>query len=116
MIKEYDADRYSFIIRETQTGEIIENVSNGKSEIGVIYLSEHNEEVIQKLIKNNNLVFEELYIAGPHIFICKDHPLASKKIITMEDLKPYPYLVYEQGNNNSFYFSEQNYTDTISLS
>lgn len=107
LIKEYDADRYSFIIRETQTGEIIEDVSNGKSEIGVIYLSEHNEEVIQKLIKNNNLVFEELYIAGPHVFICKDHPLASKKIITMEDLKPYPYLVYEQGNNNSFYFSEE---------
>ena len=107
LIKEYDADRYSFIIRETQTGEIIEDVSNGKSEIGVIYLSEHNEEVIQKLIKNNNLVIEELYIAGPHVFICKDHPLASKKIITMEDLKPYPYLVYEQGNNNSFYFSEE---------
>ena len=107
LIKEYDADRYSFIIRETQTGEIIEDVSNGKSEIGVIYLSAHNEEVIQKLIKNNNLVFEELYIAGPHVFICKDHPLASKKIITMEDLKPYPYLVYEQGNNNSFYFSEE---------
>ena len=33
--------------------------------------------------------------------------MASKKIITMEDLKPYPYLVYEQGNNNSFYFSEE---------
>ena len=46
LIKEYDADQYSFIIRETQTGEIIEDVANGKSEIGVIYLSEHNEEVI----------------------------------------------------------------------
>lgn len=107
LIKEYDADRYSFIIRETQTGEIIEDVSNGKSEIGVIYLSQHNEEVILKLIRNNNLVFEELYTASPHVFICKDHPLASKDIIAMEDLEPYPYLVYEQGNNNSFYFSEE---------
>ena len=107
LIKEYDADRYSFIIRETQTGEIIEDVANGKSEIGVIYLSEHNEEVIRKLIKNHNLVYEELFVASPHVFICKDHPLSSKEMIFMEDLMPYPYLVYEQGNNNSFYFSEE---------
>lgn len=107
LIKEFDADKYSFIIRETQTGEIIEDVSNGKSEVGVIYLSEHNEEVIRKLIKNNNLVFEEMYVAMPHVFICKNHPLASRAVITVEDLLPYPYLVYEQGNNNSFYFSEE---------
>lgn len=107
LIKEYDADQYSFIIRETQTGEIIDDVANGKSEIGVIYLSQHNEEVLQKLIKNNNLIFEELYVAGPHVFICKDHPLASEDVILPEQLKPYPYLVYEQGNNNSFYFSEE---------
>ena len=48
LIKEYDADQYSFIIRETQTGEIIEDVASGKSEIGVLYLSEHNEDVILK--------------------------------------------------------------------
>jgi len=107
LIKEFDADQYSFIIRETQTGEIIDDVANGKSEIGVIYLSEHNEEVINKLIRNNNLIFEELYIAAPHVFICKEHPLSGKNLITVEDLQPYPYLVYEQGDNNSFYFSEE---------
>lgn len=107
LIKEYDADRYNFIIRETQTGEILEDVANGKSEIGVIYLSEHNEEVLTKLIKNNQLVFEQLYVAKPHVFICREHPLADRDVITMEDLEPYPYLVYEQGNRNSFYFSEE---------
>lgn len=107
LIKEYDADQYSFTIRETQTGEIIDDVANGKSEIGVIYLSEHNQEVILKLVKNNNLEFEELYAAKPHVFICDEHPLAAKEIITMKDLMPYPYLVYEQGNRNSFYFSEE---------
>lgn len=107
LIKKYDADRYNFIIRETQTGEIMEDVANGKSEIGVIYLSEHNEEVLTKLIKNNQLVFEQLYVAKPHVFICREHPLADRDAITMEDLVPYPYLVYEQGNRNSFYFSEE---------
>lgn len=107
LIKKYDADQYSFIIRETQTGEIIDDVANGKSEVGIIYLSEHNEEVISKLIKNNDLVYEQLYVADPHVFICRNHPLASRNEITVEDLMPYPYLVYEQGNRNSFYFSEE---------
>lgn len=62
---------YNFIIRETQTGEIMEDVANGKSEIGVIYLSEHNEEVLTKLIKNNQLVFEQLYVAKPMFLYAK---------------------------------------------
>lgn len=107
VIKTFDADRYNFIMRETQTGEIIDDVANGKSEIGIIFLSEHNEEILSKLIRNNNLIFEELYIAKPHIFIYKHHPLAKKDKITLDDLTQYPYLVYEQGTRNSFYFSEE---------
>ena len=107
LIKEYDADQYNFILRETQTGEIIEDVGNGNSEVGVIFLAEHNEEVLSKLIHKKNLIFEELYQANPHVFICKDHPLASKNRISVDDLKPYPYLVFEQGEHNSFYFAEE---------
>ena len=107
LIKEYDSDQYGFIIRETQTGEIIDDVASGKSEIGVIYLSKHNEEILRKLIKKNNLEFEELFVAKPHVFISNEHPLAKKKKIKMDDLKPYPYLVYEQGDRNSFYFAEE---------
>jgi DNA-binding transcriptional LysR family regulator len=107
LIKEYDADQYSFILRETQTGEIIDDVSNGKSEIGVMFLSESNEELLRKLLKKNDLVYEELFVANPHIFICKGHPLADKESVTIEELKPYPYLVFEQGERNAFYFSEE---------
>lgn len=107
VIKTFDADRYNFIMRETQTGEIIDDVANGKSEIGIIFLSEHNEEILSKLIRNNNLIFEELYVAKPHIFIYKHHPLAKKDKVKLDDLTQYPYLVYEQGTRNSFYFSEE---------
>lgn len=107
LVKEFDADQYSFILRETQTGEIIDDVANGNSEIGIIYLSESNEEVLTKLIKKNELVYSELFSAKPHVFICKDHPLAQRDSVTPEELKPYPYLVFEQGERNSFYFSEE---------
>ena len=107
VVNEYDADEYNFILRETQTGEIIDDVANGSSEIGVLYLSEYNSEVLTKLIKKSNLVFEEIFTASPHVFIGKNHPLASHAVITLDELKPYPYLVYEQGERNSFYFSEE---------
>lgn len=107
VVNEYDAAEYNFTLRETQTGEIIDDVSNGNSELGILYLSENNEDVLHKLFKKNDLVFEEIFEASPHIFISKNHPLADKDNINLEELKPYPYLVYEQGERNSFYFSEE---------
>lgn len=107
VVNEYDANVYNFILRETQTGEIIDDVANGNSELGILYLSEHNEDVLTKLLKKNELIFEEIFKASPHVFISKNHPLANKEIITLDELKPYPYLVYEQGERNSFYFSEE---------
>lgn len=107
VVNEYDAAEYNFTLRETQTGEIIDDVANGNSELGILYLSESNEDVLCKLFKKNDLVFEEIFEASPHIFISKNHPLADKDRISLEDLKPYPYLVYEQGERNSFYFSEE---------
>lgn len=107
VVNEYDANVYNFILRETQTGEIIDDVANGNSEVGILYLSKHNEDVLTKLLKKNELVFEEIFKASPHVFISKNHPLANKDIITLDELKPYPYLVYEQGERNSFYFSEE---------
>ncbi|WP_294775255.1 LysR family transcriptional regulator [uncultured Eubacterium sp.] len=107
VVNEYDTAEYNFTLRETQTGEIIDDVANGNSELGILYLSESNEDVLHKLFKKNDLVFEEIFEASPHIFISKNHPLADKTNINLEELKPYPYLVYEQGERNSFYFSEE---------
>lgn len=107
VVNKYDAAEYNFTLRETQTGEIIDDVANGNSELGILYLSENNEDVLCKMFKKNDLVFEEIFEASPHIFISKNHPLADKDCISLEDLRPYPYLVYEQGERNSFYFSEE---------
>ena len=107
VVQTYDAAKYDFILRETQTGEIIDDVASGKSELGLLYLSESNETVLSKLLRKSELVFEELFTAAPHVFINKDHPLADRKCITLDELKPYPYLIFEQGDRNSFYFSEE---------
>jgi len=107
VINEYGKESYNFTIRETQTYEIIEDVSSLKSEIGVIYLNKGNQDVIGKLIKKNDLEFTPLFSADAHVFISDKNPLAKKDKITLEDLQPYPYLIYEQGEHNSFYFAEE---------
>lgn len=107
VIREFDANRYDFTLRETQTYEIIEDVSRLKSEIGILYTSSKNEEIILKLIKQNGLKFEELFVAKPHVFICANHPLADREVLDLKDLEEYPYLSFEQGEYNSFYFSEE---------
>lgn len=107
VIKRFDAEKYNFTLRETQTYEIIEDVSRLKSEIGILYTNSKNEEIIQKLVKKNDLEFTELFVAKPHVFISKNNPLCQKKLIEIEDLEPFPYLVFEQGEHNSFYFSEE---------
>ncbi|MBQ4537120.1 MAG: LysR family transcriptional regulator [Lachnospiraceae bacterium] len=107
VIREFGGSQYDFTLRETQTYEIIEDVSRLKSEIGILYTSSKNEEVILKIIKQNDLKFEELFVAKPHVFISSRHPLATKDMITLEDLEDYPYLSFEQGDYNSFYFSEE---------
>lgn len=107
VIREFGGNQYDFTLRETQTYEIIEDVSRLKSEIGILYTCSKNEEVIMKLIKKNDLQFEELFVAKPHVFISSKHPLAGRKMLALEDLEEYPYLSFEQGEYNSFYFSEE---------
>ncbi|NLO97599.1 MAG: LysR family transcriptional regulator [Peptococcaceae bacterium] len=102
-----NVDEYEFTLRETKTYEIIEDVKNLRSEIGIIYLSDFNEKVITKLLKENHLVFNPLFEAKPHVFVSSKHPLAKNSLVTLEDLEDYPFLAFEQGEYNSFYFSEE---------
>ena len=107
LIKEFGGEEYEFTFRETKTYEVIDDVKNLRSEIGLIYLSDFNAPVIGKLLKESNLVFTELFTARPHVFLYKHHPLAQNKTITLEELEDYPCVSFEQGDQNSFYFSEE---------
>lgn len=107
LLRTCGGDRYEFHMRETQTYEIIEDVARLRSEVGILYLNSFNEAVLRKTLRENDLSFTPLFRAKPHVFIGKGNPLTQKEKITVEDLKPYPRLSYEQGTHNSFYFSEE---------
>ncbi len=107
LLKNYHREDYEFSLRETKTYEIIEDVKNLHSEIGILYLNDFNEKVISKFLREGNLIFHQLFTARPHVFISSGNPLAKQEYVTLNDLLPYPYLSFEQGDYNSFYFSEE---------
>lgn len=107
VVKACETDRYDFTLRETVTSEIIDDVARHRSEIGILYLSRRNERAITKILRREELAFEELFTAKPHVFLGKRHPLAKKRIVRPYDLDGYPYLTYEQGEENALYFAEE---------
>lgn len=107
LIRGVNTEEYQFTLRETETQNILEDLTAFKSELGVLYLNNFNKQVLEKLFKENDLVFTPLFVAQPHVFVGAHNPLIGKKYVTLEDLEEYPYLSYEQGERNSFYFSEE---------
>ena len=107
VVKACTAKSYDFTLRETVTSEIVDDVARNRSEIGILYLSRRNERALMKILKKEDLSFEELLTAKPHVFIGKNHPLAKKKSISPGELDDYPYLSYEQGVENALYFAEE---------
>lgn len=107
MVKQFGMEKYEFAVRETKTYEVIEDVKNFKSEIGILYLNEFNSKVLNKLFAEYELEFQEILRCSIYVYLWKGHPLAGQQEITLEELADYPCLSFEQGNYNSFYFAEE---------
>lgn len=107
LVREIGRERYEFSLREGTTAGIIDDVRTQRSEVGVIYRSEFNREVITGAVRRADLRFEPLFVAAPHVFVSRTSPLAGRESVTLDDLAPFPRLSYDQGTQNSFYFSEE---------
>ena len=109
--EEYEGDAYNFSLRETRTAEVIEDVRDFRSDLGVLYLSSFNESVIGHALDDANLSFNLLFSAQPHIFVSASHPLAERTEVTLDDLAAWPRYAFEQGNANSFFYAEEPFAE-----
>lgn len=107
LVRELGREKYEFSLREGTTAGIIDDVRTQRSELGVIYRSHFNREVIAGAVSRAELKFEPLFTARPHVFVSRRSPLAGRESVTLEDLAPFPRLTYDQGAQNSFFFSEE---------
>ncbi len=106
-VKEYDLPEYQFSIRETQTSEVIEDVKTLKSEIGVIALNDFNKNTFKKVFADASLEFHELFTRDTYVYLRKDHPLSDREELSLDELQDYPCMVFDQGDNTSFYYREE---------
>lgn len=107
LVRKFGMDEYEFSMHETKTHEVIDNVKNLKSEIGILYLNEFNEKVMKKIFRRDGIEFFPLFECEIYVYLANENPLSKKKKISIKDLEEYPCLSFEQGDNNSFYFAEE---------
>ena len=97
---------YDFAFREKKASGVIEDVALGKSELGILYLSDSNRNFILKNLNANNLEFHHLTECSAFVYLHKNHPLAKKESLCLEDLSDYHFVTFDTDDVNSF-FSEQ---------
>lgn len=99
--------KFEFIMRETTTSQIIDDVRAFRSDIGILYLDDFNARVLQKAFADARASFHPLFDATVHVFVSERHPLARHPQLSLADLTPYTRYSFEQGTSNSFYYAEE---------
>jgi DNA-binding transcriptional LysR family regulator len=107
MVKQFDTTQFEFAIRETRTAEVIHDVAQQRSELGVLFRSKHNRRVLGKMLAENGLEFYKLVTCNAYVYLWKGHPLAGEPSLSLRQLEPYPCLSFEQGGESSSFLAEE---------
>ncbi|MDR2180077.1 MAG: LysR family transcriptional regulator [Synergistaceae bacterium] len=99
--------KYDLRLRETTTQNIIEDVATENSDVGVLFLSNVIREYIERLLSARDLEFHLLKTVVPHAFISKEHPLARRQYLDVQELGNYPFVAFDQERAASLHFSEE---------
>ncbi|CZD30682.1 TPA: LysR family transcriptional regulator [Streptococcus pneumoniae] len=108
-------DYKNFRIFESTTVQILDEVAQGHSEIGIIYLNNQNKKGIMQRVEKLGLEVIELIPFHTHIYLREGHPLAQKEELVMEDLADLPKVRFTQEKDEYLYYSE-NFVDTSASS
>ena len=111
VIKTADPERYVFSVHETKTRDVLEDVRTMKSEVGIISFSGASERVIKKLFREYQLEFTPLMQRETYAYVWKDHKFAKRKNISIEELKDYPCVSFDQTDDSNFYLTEEAMAD-----
>lgn len=111
---EQEKPSYELSIKEREMSRVLEDVSERKSDIGIVFLSDMTRKFMMRIFNSRDLEFKELKQVDVHVFMNQNHPLAQKETLSLVDLKSYPHIVFSKKDNSSMNFSEEVVlTDTI---
>lgn len=107
VVQEYNLPKYVYAVRETKTDKVLDDVKDMKSEVGVISYTQSNLKVLRKLLRDYGLKFVPLMIRETYVYVWKEHPLADRNELSLEELMEYPCVSFEQSSDNEFYLTEE---------
>lgn len=111
VIREMKPEKFIFSIHETKTKEVLEDVRSLKSEVGIVSFSGSNEALIKKLFRDYQLNFTPLMKRDTYVYVWKNHPIAEKSEISIEEMKGYPCISFDQSDDSNFYLTEEAMAD-----
>ncbi len=111
IVEEFGKERFEFILHETTVHQILDDVKNRFSDLGIIYVSRENEQAMRKTLEENKLSFYELFTVKPQVFVRASHPLAEQSCVQLEELQHYPRINFMQGKEDHAHFSDELYGD-----
>ena len=111
VIRKTNPDKFIFSIHETKTKEVLEDVRNLKSEVGIVSFSGFNEALIKKILRDYQLDFTPLMRRETYVYVWKNHPFAEKNEISIDEMLDYPCVSFDQSDDSNFYLAEEAMAD-----
>ena len=72
--------------REGTVQEVIDWVSSGISELGIVYIADNQTATFDHILSHNNLEFVKIKYKKPCIYVGKNSPLYGRKSISVQEL------------------------------
>lgn len=104
-------DTYHYELYDRTTEGVIEDVKSGVSDLGVIFETSRTKDALNKLLDDAGLEFRELAHSAPRVALPASHPLCGADELTLDDMAPYPYVYFYQGDNAADYLYEEAFGD-----
>lgn len=100
--------KYELMVREGKTADVIDDVSSGKSVLGILSYNDLAKSFFERSFLTKGLDFVPLQSFHQHIYIRREHPLAANPFVTCEQLASFPFVTYQQ-DDVPLYFSESDF-------
>lgn len=100
-------EHYEIHLRETNMYNVINDVFNKRSNLGIIFLSESTERFITKYLAVRNIQFDLIKQVTPCVFFRRAHPMAKNEFVTLEEMIQYPFASFDFETSIPPEFSEE---------
>ena len=110
-VRRFEPERYLFELHETKTKEVLRDVGNMRSEIGILAFSGSGEAVMKKLLREYQLSFFPLMKRDTYAYVWNDHPLAGRTELSLAELSDYPCISFDQSDDAEYYLTEEAMAD-----